>query len=94
MIRKRVCASRRRQLERQGCANGALAPNVLVSTCALDMQATRKLEQAADQLHLSGRSLHRVLRVALTIADLAGEPAVGLDHIGEALGLSNRSAGT
>ncbi|MDZ7783675.1 MAG: YifB family Mg chelatase-like AAA ATPase [Halioglobus sp.] len=93
-IRERVCASRRRQLERQGCANGALPPDRLVSTCALNTQATRKLEQAADRLQLSGRSLHRVLRVALTIADLAGEPVVSLDHIGEALGLSNRSAGT
>lgn len=37
------------------------------------------------KMHLSGRGLHRTLRVARTIADLAGEQAIGLEHIGEAL---------
>ncbi len=43
------------------------------------------LEQAVDKLRLSARGYHRVLRVARTIADLAGQATVGRPHIAEAL---------
>ncbi|RZA12708.1 MAG: ATP-dependent protease, partial [Lysobacteraceae bacterium] len=44
------------------------------------------LERAVDSLQLSARSLHRILRVARTIADLAGSEAIGTAHVAEAIG--------
>ncbi len=84
-VRRRVEAARERQLRRQGCANASLPPDRLASACALGAAETRCLEQAARRLQLSGRGLHRTLRVARTLADLAARDAVGTEQIGEAL---------
>jgi magnesium chelatase family protein len=51
----------------------------------LPVPARSLLETAADRLQLSGRAIHRVVRVARTIADLEGARDIGLDHIAEAL---------
>ena len=48
-------------------------------------EATRFLNAAASRLGWSGRSLHRVLRVARTIADLAGDAAIGPAAVAEAI---------
>ena len=44
------------------------------------------MEQAMTRLGLSARAYHRVLKVARTIADLAGEEAIGVSHLSEAIG--------
>jgi len=44
------------------------------------------LEKAVDALQLSARSMHRILRVARTIADLAGSESIATMHLSEALG--------
>lgn len=51
----------------------------------IDSAARRVLHSAAAALELSARSYHRVIKVARTIADLAGEDAIGAGHMGEAL---------
>ncbi len=53
---------------------------------SLDARGRALLESAARRTHLSGRAVTRLLRVARTIADLAGEPMIAEDHIAEALG--------
>jgi magnesium chelatase family protein len=52
---------------------------------ALDRDSTRHLAAAASRLGLSGRAVHRTLRVARTIADLDGSTSVAAAHLLEAL---------
>ena len=54
---------------------------------------TRLLERAVESLQLSARSMHRILRVARTIADLAGEAQIGTAHLTEAIGLRRAARG-
>ena len=54
--------------------------------CRLAAHDQRLLERAIDALQLSARSLHRILRVARTIADLAGSAAIATAHLTEAIG--------
>ncbi len=84
-VRGRVCAARERQLARQGCANAELSARQLARRCGLDGPLRRYLAQAADGLQLSPRALHRSLRVARTLADLAGVERVAEEHLAEAL---------
>jgi len=86
VIRSRVCRARERQTVRQGCANSQLPPDAIASTCLLEGPQIKAVESAAIRLHLSARSVHRLLRVALTISDLEGAGRVEIDHIREALG--------
>jgi magnesium chelatase family protein len=60
---------------------------VLLETCCAGRDALRLLERAAARFGLSARACHRVLRVARTIADMAGCAAVEQAHIAEALSL-------
>ena len=84
-VRTRVAAARERQVARQGCVNGALAPQQLLETAKLSSDTNRHLIKAADTLHLSGRGLYRALRVARTLADMEHSHAVRTHHINEAL---------
>jgi magnesium chelatase family protein len=84
-VRERVAAARARQLDRQGCANAILAGGDLDRHGNPDAPGRLLLRQAASRLALSARAIHRVLRVARTIADLAGERAVGVTHVAESL---------
>ena len=85
VVRGRVCRSRERQQERQGCANANLSPELLASTCLLGKIERKELEKAASTLYLSGRGVHRSLRVARTIADLDAAERIESRHLSEAL---------
>jgi magnesium chelatase family protein len=83
----RVAAARDRQLERQGRANAQLDGPVVVSLVRAERAALQLLAGAMRQLALSARAYHRVLRVARTIADLAGSATVTTSHVSEAITL-------
>lgn len=53
--------------------------------CALDEAGRSLIRHAMQQLQLSARAFHRVLKLSRTIADLAGEPEIGTAHLAEAL---------
>jgi magnesium chelatase family protein len=84
-IQARVRRCRDTQEKRQGCANALLPPDRLASTCLLGKRENMSLESAASRLYLSGRALHRTLRVARTIADLEEASAIKIRHLSEAL---------
>jgi magnesium chelatase family protein len=81
----RVAQARQRQLARQGCTNAQLEAADLERHAALDDRAAAFLEGAARRLAWSGRRLHRVLKVARSVADLAGSVPVQTPHLAEAL---------
>ena len=85
VVQERVCRCRVRQDQRQGIANAQLPPEKLASVCLLGDKEKSSLESAARRMHLSGRGLHRTLRVARTIADLDDSDAIGMAHLSEAL---------
>lgn len=85
-VRARVAACRQRQLSRQHCSNSKLQADALLDACQLDPAARNLLTAAAERLHLSGRALHRTLRVARTIADIDAVENVREPHLNEALG--------
>jgi magnesium chelatase family protein len=85
-VRARVLRARERQQARQGKPNAHLAPGELEAVIAATPAARALLERAADRLTLSARAVHRTLRVARTLADLAGDDAVETPHMAEAIG--------
>ena len=84
-IRARVVQARERALARQGSSNQALEGQTIDEQCRLDDAAARFLNTAAARLGWSGRSIHRCLKVARTIADLAGGQNVQLTHVAESV---------
>lgn len=84
-VRKQVALARARQQERQGTINAELAGDTLTAHCALDSPARRMLTRAGERYRLSARGFHRVLRVARSIADLAGSERVQGEQLAEAL---------
>ena len=86
-VRERVVRARARQRGRRpnGPLNGALTGPQLRKDAVLDASSQILLETAADRLQLSGRAVHRVLRVARTIADLGDRSQIESGHIAEAL---------
>jgi magnesium chelatase family protein len=85
-IRRLVAAARARQQRRQGCSNAVLNNGELEKWCRLDNASRDFLARAMKSLGLSARAYHRILRVARTIADLAGEERIALPHLSEAVG--------
>ena len=85
-VRARVVASRERQLARAGRANAHLDVALTSHTCRLQPGDQLLLERAIDTLQLSARSMHRILRVARTIADLAASDEIATPHLTEAIG--------
>jgi magnesium chelatase family protein len=89
-VRERVTAARARQLERQGKPNVELGTKEVDRHCRADRQGETLLKQAIARLGLSARAYHRVLKLARTIADLAGAEAIGANHVAEAIGYRRR----
>jgi magnesium chelatase family protein len=87
VLRARVVAARAGQRERGVGVNAHLPAAHLAAACSLQPPAGRVLTAAADAMGLTARAYHRTLRVARTIADLAGADAVGEEHVLEALSL-------
>ena len=85
-VRARVLAARARQLARAGVPNARLDPSATSRDCVLAPADRRLLERAMDQLQLSARALHRIQRVARTLADLEGTDAIARHHVAEAIG--------
>ncbi|HSW14212.1 MAG TPA: YifB family Mg chelatase-like AAA ATPase [Solimonas sp.] len=84
-VRARVVAARQRQLQRQGKPNARLGPKELDQHCLVEPAARTLLEAAMQRLSLSARAYHRVLKVARSIADLAGAELLGSAHVAEAV---------
>ena len=84
-IAARSLAARDRALARQGCANADLQGQAIDTQARLGDKAAALLQKAATQLGWSGRSVHRSLKVARTIADLAGSDTIEVAHMAEAM---------
>ncbi|MCW8195515.1 YifB family Mg chelatase-like AAA ATPase [Proteobacteria bacterium 005FR1] len=84
-IRTRVIASRERQYQRQNKPNARLSGRELDRICELDDAQKDLLEHAMENLGLSARAYHRILRVARTLADMEGSEKLTTRHIAEAL---------
>lgn len=85
VVRARALVARERQRQRQGKLNARLDPKEVARYCAPDAAARKILERALSRLSLSARGYHRVLKVARTIADLAGEQTIGAAQVSEAV---------
>lgn len=85
-VRARVIKARQIQQQRAGVANAALKQNQLEEFCPLQEQDFQLVEQAINRLDLSARAYHRILKMARTIADLAGSKQIQTSHLTEAIG--------
>ena len=89
MIRARVVAAHERQLARfRGTgifANSHMGPREVRQHCAVDEAGEALMVAAVRRLGLSARAYHRVLRLARTIADLAGSDRIDTQHIAESI---------
>ncbi len=89
-IRERVIAARQRQQTRFAnkpkiTCNARMGPKELKEYCALDDGPKELLQMAMSELNFSARAYDRILKVARTIADLAGVEQISGDHISEAI---------
>ncbi|HKD18667.1 MAG TPA: YifB family Mg chelatase-like AAA ATPase [Thermoanaerobaculia bacterium] len=86
VVEARARAAARRP-ESSGFRNADLSTEEIAKHCALDHAGARLVENAVERIGLSVRAVHRGLRVARTIADLAGSERIGAAHLSEALSL-------
>jgi len=88
-IRTRVQAARERQLRRftgtKLTCNAEMGPSEVRDFCNVEPSAEKLLKAAMQQLHLSARAFHRVLKLARTIADLADNDLIAANHVAEAI---------
>lgn len=84
-VRTRVVAARQRAVARAGKPNALLATREIERDCTLGDAERTLLERALEKLALSARAYHRVLRVARTVADLAGAERIQREHLAEAV---------
>ena len=89
-IRERVIAARQRQHERfrdkpKITCNARMGSKELKSYCTLDEGTMELLKFAMTDMNLSARAFDRILKVARTIADLAGTEKIAGEHISEAI---------
>jgi magnesium chelatase family protein len=95
-IRERVTTARELQLARfsgtQRTSNAEMGPKEVRSYCPVEPAAQTLLKAAVQQLHLSARAFHRTLKLARTIADLAGAEVIDAAHVAEAIQYRPRQA--
>jgi magnesium chelatase family protein len=88
-VRARVQAARSRQLQRFSgtklTCNAEMGPGEVRDFCGVESAAEKLLKAAMQQLHLSARAFHRVLKLARTIADLAACDQIAANHVAEAI---------
>ena len=89
-VRARVLAARERQARRfvatpRITCNADMGPAEVRQFCAVEPAAEPLLKAAMQRLQLSARAFHRILKLARTIADLAGSETIAAPHIAEAL---------
>jgi magnesium chelatase family protein len=96
-VRGRVEAARERQRERFAgtrlACNADMGAAEVRRYCELDGAGQGLLRAAMQRLHLSARAYHRVLKLARTIADLAGSARIEVAHLAEALQYQRRAVG-
>ena len=84
-VRARVLACRQRQLQRQGRSNAMLDARAIETHCPLDAESRALVADGMQRWGWSARVVHRVLRVARTVADLAESPQIERCHLSEAM---------
>ena len=92
-VRNRVIESRQIQHQRAGKPNALLTNAELSSFCHIEGETLQLLEHAAEQLYLSPRACHRILKVSRTIADLDGATDINSEHVAEAISFRRLNAG-
>jgi magnesium chelatase family protein len=91
-VARRVLEARAWSLERNGgVPNSAIGGQRLVRACGLDASSRKALDDLATSLELTARGVHRLMRVARTIADLRGLAWVSGDELASAAALRDRS---
>lgn len=86
-VRARVIAARELAVARTGKANSQLSSAELNRHCALSQRDHALLDRLVEKCGLSARAYHRILKLARTIADLAGTDSITSAHLGEAVSL-------
>jgi magnesium chelatase family protein len=84
-IQARVQLADARQFARQGKPNAQLVVNEIDRLCTPSDSAEQLLRAAIQKMGLSARAYHRVLKLARTVADLAGSDAIEAPHVAEAI---------
>ncbi|MCC2595688.1 YifB family Mg chelatase-like AAA ATPase [Pusillimonas sp. MFBS29] len=84
-VRLRVAQCRARQLQRQGTTNARLGVADISTHCGLNEQGKMLLAQGMQRWNWSARVVHRILRVARTLADMEGQGQIASVHVAEAI---------
>ena len=84
-IREKICSAHNLQMTRTKKTNSKMNNREIEKYCKLDNVMTELLEQAINQLGLSARAIHRILKVTRTIADLADSVEIKTAHLMEAI---------
>ncbi len=84
-VATRVSGARARAVGRSVACNAELSPSGVARHCAPTATAEALLGAAVERLRISVRGYHRILKVARTIADLAGSERLLPDHVAEAI---------
>ncbi len=97
-MRQKVEAARAIQTQRftsvPGChANGMMSPRLIKRHCVLNEGSEKLLEHAMEELELSARAYHKILKLARTIADLDAAETIAEEHISESIQYRNLDRG-